>query len=293
MPLKLLGTKTMAIFTTTDNVSGLLPEDYGALIVQPVEAASIALQVSTVIATGSHTFRAPIVTDDGDAAWYSEGADLSGEGAKFDELEVTPAKVGRVVPISNELADDSSPDAAQQVGNSLARAIATQIDRAYFGALPSPAPSGLGALTDVPTVYAGTTWTNTDPFAEAITTAEASGGEIRFFVANPVDYLSMLQIKKQVGSNEPLLGIDATQPTRRTVLGVPLLSSKEVEAGTVWGIDPRYSLVILRKDVTLETSRERYFETDMTAVKATMRAGFGFSHQKALTKISKTAAPAG
>jgi hypothetical protein len=65
-------------------------------------------------------------------------------------------------------------------------------------------------------VYAGTTWTNTDPFAEAITTADAEGGLIRFFVANPADYLAMLQIKKQTGSNEPLLGIDANQATRRT-----------------------------------------------------------------------------
>jgi hypothetical protein len=58
----------MAIFTTTPDVSGLLPEDYGALMVQPVEQASIAMQVTTVIATDANTFRAPVVTDDGDAA---------------------------------------------------------------------------------------------------------------------------------------------------------------------------------------------------------------------------------
>jgi HK97 family phage major capsid protein len=282
----------MAIFTTTPDVSGLLPEDYGALIVQPVEQASIAVQVTTVIATDANTFRAPVVTGDGDAAWYGEGADLTGDGAEFDELEVTPSKVGRVVRISNELADDSSPEAAEQVGNSIARAIATQIDRAFFGNLASPAPKGLASLTDVPTVYAGTTWTNTDPFAEAITTADAEGGLIRFFVANPADYLAMLQIKKQTGSNEPLLGIDASQATRRTVLGVPLLSSKHVAVGTVWGIDPRFALTILRKDVTLETSRDVYFDKDMTAVKATMRAGFGFPHHRSLVKISKTARPA-
>ncbi|WP_416403467.1 hypothetical protein [Arthrobacter sp. LFS091] len=39
------------------------------------------------------------------------------------------------------------------------------------------------------------------------------------------------------------------------------------------------------------TKSSGYFETDRTAVKATMRAGFGFPHHKALVKISKTTEP--
>jgi HK97 family phage major capsid protein len=279
----------MTIFTTTDDVSGLLPADYGDLVVRPVEEQSVALQVSNTIVTTSHEWHVPIITDDASAKWATEGDDLSGTEPVFAELKVTPAKVGNVIAISNELADDSSPEATEQVGRSIGRAIARKIDEAYFGALPVPAPAGLESLTgaNAPTeVGGGLAWGNLDPFAIAIGLAEAEGATLKYFVANPADYLTLMQLKRETGSNEPLLGLDATAATKRLLLGVELKSSRFVAPGTVWGIDPQFSNVILRKDVTVETSRERYFETDRTAVKATMRAGFAFTHPKALIKIT-------
>lgn len=276
----------MSIFTTSDNVSGLLPEDYGALVVRPVEELSVALRVSTIVATERNTYRIPIVTEDGSAAWYTEGQDLTGDGPTFDEIEVTPAKVGRVVLVSTELADDSTPEASGEVGRSIARAISTEIDKAYFGDLAAPAPKGLAAAAAVPAVSGA--WGNTDVFAHAMSIAEAAGGRIRFFVTSPADMLTLLMVKKQEGSNEPLLGQDPTQPAVRTILGATLLASPAVAQGTIWAIDPEFSRVVLRKDVTIETSRESHFTTDQVAVKAVMRVGFAFPHPKALVKITET-----
>lgn len=275
----------MAMFTTTTDVSGILPDDYGALIVQPVARQSIALQVSTVIGTDSHTFRQPILTEDANAAWYGEGQEITADDPTLAEIETTPSKVAGLTIISNELADDSSPEAAELVGNSIARSIARRVDEAYFGDLAAPAPSGLESLTTATEVPAGTAWENTDPFADAIAYADLEGSTITNFVANPVDYRTLMKLKRQADSNEPLFGLDATSGTRRLILGVPMLASEYVEPGTIWGIAREFSHVIMRRNVTIETSRDVKFTSDQTVVKSTMRVGFAFPHPKALVKI--------
>lgn len=113
------------------------------------------------------------------------------------------------------------------------------------------------------------------------------------FVANPADALVLAKLKDETGSNRPLLGIDATAPTKRNVLGVPLLTSPGVRVGSVWGIPKARAFVVRRQDVTLAVDRSAYFTSDRTAIKATLRVGFGFPRPAALQRVllSSTAVP--
>src|SRR5688500_10314757 len=98
----------MPLYTAGANAA-FLPDQIGALIVRPVEQASVAIQVSTLVNTPSHTFRIPVVADDPNAAWTAEGAEIAPSDAVLDEEEVTPAKLAALSIISRELAEDSSP----------------------------------------------------------------------------------------------------------------------------------------------------------------------------------------
>lgn len=278
----------MTMLTSTTDVSGITPDQYGALIVQPVQAASVAFQVSALIATSSTRFQVPIITADPSAAWVVEGGTISESDATLDELTITPTKVAGITPITSELASDASPDAARIVGQGLARDIATTVDSAYFGNLIAPAQAGLESLTTQNDVVAGTTWANLDAFAEAIADAEQKGAMVSSFVANPADALILAQLKDETGSNRPLLGIDPTVPTRRLIYGVPLLVSSAVTVGTVWGIPRDRSLLVLRNDTTIEVDRSVYFATDRIAVRAILRIGFGFPHEAAIQKVKLT-----
>lgn len=135
-----------------------------------------------------------------------------------------------------------------------------------------------------------TAWADLDPFAEAISISQANNGIISAFVASPGDALALMTLKSQTDSNVPLLGTDATSATTRRILGVPLLVSKHVEPGVIWGLDKRFVTIALRKDVDIDVSRERHFETDETAIKGVMRLDWAFTHPKALVRI--TLAPA-
>ena len=269
----------------TNGASILTPEEVSTLLVLPAMGASIAAQVSTVVHTGSKDFRLPIVQQDPTAAWVAEGQEISPSDATLAELTVTPSKVAGLSIITNELANDSTPEAAAVVGDGLARDIARKVDAAYFGTTAPNAPAGLGSLTAVSVVDTGTAIANTDVYAEALSKAEQVGATITSFVANPADALALAKVKKATGSNEPLLGNDPTSPTSRTILGVPLYVSPAVAAGTIWGIDKARSYVIVREDASVEADASPYFTSDRTAIRATMRVGFGFPHPAALVRL--------
>lgn len=269
----------------TGGTHGILPDDIGALVVQPVRQKSIALRVASVVTTISHEYRVPVLKGDGGAAWVAEGAEIPLTDAEMDEIVVVPSKVAGLRAISRELAEDSAPSAQAIVGEAVAQAIANAVDAAFFGNTTDNGPSGLLSVTGVQAVDTGGTIASTDPFAEALSLAENEGAAITSFVANPATVLQLAKVKKQTGSNEPLLGYDASQPTQRQVLGVPLIPSAAVAVGDVWAIPQAKVIVVLRDDVRLDIDRSRYFETDRVGIKATMRVGTAFPHAAAIVRL--------
>ncbi|NLV77780.1 MAG: phage major capsid protein [Rhodococcus sp.] len=289
----------MALYTTSDTVAGILPDTIGALIVQPVTAMSVAMEVADVIPTKSTKYRVPVVTDDPSAAWVAEGGEIPATDAVLDEIEVIPSKVAGLSIISRELATDSTPEAQQIVGNGLARDIAKKVDAAFFGTnitddgppivRDAARPLGLLDVTGYQSVDTSGTITNTDPFAEALSKAETVGATVTSFIAHPDTVLTLAKVKKADGSNEPLLGNDPTAPTKRTVLGVPLYSSPAVAAGDIWAIPRDRVQVVLRDNVTLDVDGSAYFTSDRIALRATMRVGFAFPHAAAIVRLHDVA----
>lgn len=277
----------MTLLTATSgSTHGLLPDQIGALITTPVRQASIALQVATVASTDSHEYRVPVVLGDAGVAWTPEGSEITPSDAEFEEIIVVPNKVAGLSIISRELANDSAPSAQQLVGEGLAQSLASKIDAAFFADTTANGPDGLLSVTDAQVVDTGAGIANTDPFAAALSKAETVGAQVTSFVAHPNTVLTLSKVKKQTGSNEPLLGYDASQPTRRQVLGVPLLSSPAVAEDDVWAIPQSRIVVVLREDVTLAVDTSAYFSSDRVGIRATMRVGFAFAHPEAVVRLT-------
>lgn len=273
---------------TTSTAPALTPEQVGALLVQPVINGSVAAQLSTVVNIGSTTYRIPLVTADPSAAWVAEGAEITPSDASTDELEVTPSKVAGLSIISRELADDSSPSAQQVVGDGIARDISRKVDAAYFDAdgVVTNGPSGIESVAADMAVahYATGGPTNLDWAAEALSLSEQAGGNLTYFVTDPATALKVAQLKVQTGSNAPLLS-----DRGRNVLAVPLLVSPSVVAGTIYGVDSRFSQLIVRDGSRIEVDRSVFFTSDRVAVKGTMRVGFAFPNPGTLVKITASA----
>jgi len=273
------------------NISAITPDQIESLIIRPVAAASIAMQVASLITTNATDTRIPRVMSDPTAAWVAENAEIGASDPTVDDIVITPAKLAGLTVLSNESVADSNPAAGTIVGDGLTRDIARKLDIAFFGAKGADTvrPAGLEDLVGFNSIDPGSAWADLDPFAEAIADAEGLGLNVDAFVANPADALILAQLKESATSNRPLLGADPTSATRRLLQGVPLLVSSAVTVGTVWGLPKLRAVVVRRNDVDLQVDKSAYFTSDRTAIRAIMRVGFGFPHAAAIQKIKLTA----
>lgn len=276
----------MAITTGSAN-QAFLPQAAGKLIVQPALAASIAAQVSTVVNTGSGTFRIPIVSADPTAAWTPEGTAIDASDPTLAELAVVPKKLAGLVVVSRELIEDSNPASAEVIGQGLARDIAKKLDAAFFANTTANGPSGLLSLTTSTATETETSFDTLDSFASAMFTVEGIGANVDSWITSPAEALALTTLKElSTGSNKPLLGADPTQQTARSVYGRPLYVSSAVGTKTAWGVPRDRVFLVVRSDARIEVDRSAFFTSDQVAVKATMRVGFGFPHPLAIVKVS-------
>ncbi|POH67628.1 phage major capsid protein [Cryobacterium zongtaii] len=280
----------MANSSTLKSYLGI--SEAGPLIVQPVERESLALRLTTVVHTGGGTFRFPRITTDPSAAWIAENAEITVSEATADEVPVIPKKVAGLSIISNELANDTSPEAAGVIGDGLARDIARRVDQAFFGTAPANTNVQPGGLE-----YLGTTVENIDAdpsagiaaYIDALAAAEALGVTLSAFVTDPTTARALAKLTTGTGSNLPLFGVGATNGIERNVLGVPLHVSPYVLPGTAWGIPSDRVFAVLRDDVSLDIDKSVFFTKDQTAIRGIMRVGFGFVQPEAVIKIKAAA----
>ncbi len=278
----------MPMYTTQPGNAGILPHDYGELVVQPFMKMSVAAQVSTVLQTSLNEYHLPVVLADPSASWVAEGDEIAPSIGMLAELIVRPRKVAGLTIISNELADDSSPAAAEVVGAGLARDIARRVDEAFFGDGNGSGvqPQGVGALVNASEYVDAAAFDNLDFAAEAIAKAEAVGATVSHFVSGPETALALAKVKAGAGSNAPLLGQDATAATARQILGVPLLVSPAVAPITLWAFAKDRVFTVIRRGATVEADRSVLFTSDRTAVKATMRCAFGWAHERSIVRVA-------
>lgn len=282
--------------TLTTGTAGplLTAEQVESLLIKPVLAASVALNplCSRVLRPTASSLRLPAVTADPTAAWVAEGAEIPISDLMTAEINVVTRKVAGLSVVTSELAEDSSPEATAEVGRGLARDIARKVDAAFFGdgtVNGGEQPDGLASLTigagAVQDIAAGAAPTDLDAFAEAQMFAANIGAQLTAFVTNPTTALVLANMKEATGSGKPLLQPDPTQPTRRMIFGVPLLTSPEATVGTIWGLPADRVVTAVRRDADVPADRSVFFTSDRVAVRATCRVGFGFPHTAALVRI--------
>lgn len=260
-------------------------------LVKPLESLAAIALCSTIVRTrGASALRIPITAATPTASFVNEGAEIPVTDADLDELILTPRKLAGLSVITSELAQTSTPQAADIVGGGLARDIAKKLDMGAFGNLPAPAPAGLAALSGVQAVTAhvsGGKLTDFDWAAEAESLSALAGGNITHWVAAPD--AALLVATTPLGGTGGLMSAlqpDPTLPTRRQVLGRPLIVSPAVASRTIWGIDNARSFLAIAEEVTLESDRSVYFTSDKIAIRAKLRVCYGWPEPATIVKIT-------
>lgn len=265
--------------------------EVGDLVITPVRAQGLAFNeaIARTVTTEAASFRVPRLTDDIEATWVAEGAEIPVSSAQADELIIVPSKIAAMTSISRELASDTTPNSREVVGESVAASLATAIDKAFVVGYPTPpagqlplAPFGLGNLTTCQTVDADPA-SGLDAYIDAAALIEQVGATPTAVVVGPATATALAKLGATAAGSALLP--TARVAGARELLGLPLFVSRHVQAGTAWMVDASRIYSVLREDVDLVFDASRYLEYDTIAIRAIARVGFGFVHPESVVKI--------
>ncbi|MCT1639740.1 phage major capsid protein [Dietzia cinnamea] len=272
--------------------------DLAAPLVERILKRSVAAQMSTSLRTLDNGITIPIVDSDATATWTAEGAEIVQSVPNLRSLKVKTGKLAGIVPITGEAIRSRRLDLLQIASRSLVRDMSGKLDAAFFGDVADPAPDGIGSLgTDVVTIQAES-GDNLDALIDAVTILLDSGYDATDVAMAPGTLGRLAKVKKGTGSNESLLGPDATlggvldadqldgTNAGRAVLGLAPRVSRHVPEGQFVVVDRGQTYTALTGEPVLDTSEHAEFTKDTVLIRALQSAGFGFPHADALVRVA-------
>jgi len=260
------------------------PADYGQLVNLAVQSKSVAFQAATVFSTDKVKVNFPLWVSDPTVAWYNELDTITATDGTTGEVVVTPSKTAGITRASNELADDTDPAIADQIGAALANQIAEAVDTAWLANTTAKANNGLLSLTySAVDTGAIASVASLDPFIDAQFAAEAVGAELTSWVMHPTVAKQLSKIKVQTGSQQTLL---QRVEDGLVVSGLPVFVSPKVDALTLaWGIPKARVVTVIRKRTEVATSKDSGFANDAVDIRAIARVGFAFLQPASVVRL--------
>jgi HK97 family phage major capsid protein len=271
--------------------AALTPVESANFVLDHLAAQAVGLRSGfTLIRTTADQLNIPHTTGDGTASWTSENAAITDGTVGGEVITAIPRKLAALQISSNEVLQDSNPDVIATVEARLMRAMANKLDLGFYqGSGTPPEITGLKNVAGIQSVDMGTngaSFTNLDPFADAIGGLETENANATAIVMHPRSWKALLKLKEQTtGNNKPLLQESAgagTAGVQRSLYGIPVYLSSQVSitetqgsssvASSVYVYDAPRILAVARLDVRLELNNGGvYFESDQTAIRAISR----------------------
>lgn len=269
----------------------LSPAETWDLVTEPTIGQSIARDIAQVVRMRGPSIRIPTLTDLPEPAWVPEAAKIPVGDLTFSEQTIVPQKLGVIVPITEELERDSNPEATRLVGQSIGAAFYEKLDEALVhGATLADGATipGLATAVPAPTLVAVADSWDPGDFTAGMAVAEARGTRVNVWLMNPADKTEVINMAITMAGAAAMLGVNTAGAERATMLGVPIVTTPQVPAGTIYGIPTNRVVIAVRDDLETVIDRSFLFDTWSLAVRAVLRVGVGFTDPAAIAKMVLT-----
>lgn len=272
--------------TTTTSEYAWRP-DQTAFHAADVVPESLILQTSTVAGQieGDKPSLHVAYVDDADATFTDEADEIDESDPDLAEVLVHTAKITQLVPLSNE--QYSQEGTAQQLSQSVGRAIVKRADQAYLAQLaPTPPavhpPAGLLHIPDV--VEGEEILDNLDALVDLIAELEAEGSTPSHIVTDPRGWAQLRKLKTGTDYNSSLLGAGTTDAVPM-LLSLPLLVNRWAPPFSGMVLD-RTAVVSAVGQVKIATSEHAMFRSDGVLIRATWRIGWNIVRPNRIGKFT-------
>lgn len=225
--------------------------------------------------------RIPYVSEDVDADFVAEGAEIPEASPELDELVVPTRKVGTLSVISREAY--SHDGVGGLLTDSLQRSVTTKADRVFIAnPVTTGQPTG---LVNHPGITDGGQITPSDFSAilTAIATIAAKGSRPSAIITGYDTWATILGAAYSDGT--PKLSPDQANAPSPLLYGLPVILNTAVPADTLLIMD-KTQVLVSTTTVQVATSTERYFERDSIGVRVSIRLGFGILHPDRIAKLT-------
>lgn len=275
--------------TTTANPE-LLREQVQAILVQPLEAASVVLAAGPrIFDTDGNAIRIPKLVGSSEPGWIGEGELIPEHDVDFDEVKLMPndrKSVKTLIRFSNELARQSVIGLDQTLRARLVRDVAAKLDDAFL--LGDGTAGSVTGIVNQPGVQAGTLdLTDLDTLHDAMALAHAAEVTPNRWFLSGADYFAVRKLKTTDGKY--LLQPAVTQGSPTTLLGVPATITNKLPQGTA--VLANMAEVAVARDLnpTVKILDQRYAEYDEMAIRVVARYDLGLLHPEGVVVLTAAA----
>ena len=286
--------KVKTVLTTgTDSLGGYtLPKPLFNTLIEEADVAPMFSQRVTVLPMSTKTLDiTELVKDDANPNVTDtvEGASKDETAAAFAKTILTAFKQASVLPLTDELIDDSNFDLMSILIARFGAQIGRKIDNLILNGNDTTQPEGLFTNTVIEAAAIETA--GALDFDDIITAMYSVVPEHRsdgVWMINTQEVAALRLLKDGDGRYMWSDPIAPGQPA--TLHGYPVLESRFVPAGELMFGDLKQYWLGMRQEATIRVSNEARFEEDQTVIRAVLRVAGKVGFTAAFKKIKVTAA---
>ena len=235
-------------------------EEWARYILDRLSISSVVLRAGArQVRTRAPKLHIPRFTSDGSAGWYEELEPINEGSPTGDDLEFNPKKCASIARLSNEVVADADAGSINSIGDKIMQAVGLTVDRALLVGAGGKQPVGvLGQIVqNVPGDVA-----DYDNTVDAISEITQHGGTPDTMFVAPADWKALLKLRDQV--DRPLIAPDVVEAAAPRFVSLAIYSTPALPAGTAIVCQVDEIIACIRRDASVEMSREAEFVSDAT-----------------------------
>jgi HK97 family phage major capsid protein len=267
----------------------LLADQVAALLVSPLEAASVVLSSAPRIFDTAGVLRIPKLTASSAVGFVAEGGLISdSHDTTFDEVVLMPTERKSIKVIeryTNELVRQSVIGIDSVLKSRLTKVVSDKLDTALL--LGDGSSDTITGIVHQPGVTTGD-FDPTDPDSLLDAIGLLTALEVvpnRWFI-NGLDFITLRKVKETVSSAKYVLEPDLTVDATYRLFGIPVTVTNKLSPGQAVLAD--MSNVAVARDVSPSVTvlTERYAEYDEVGLRVVTRYDLGLLHPEAVAVLT-------
>lgn len=275
----------------TGNIAELLNDQVAALLVQPLEAASVVLSSGVRIFDTAGQLRIPKLTGSSAVGFVGENEEIpSTHATTFDEVVLMPTdrkSIKVIERFSRESVRQSVIGLDAVLKARLLKVVGDQLDTALLtGDGTDDSITGIIEQDDVQTAELDVT--DADSLLDAIGKAVAAEVTPNRWFLNGEDFIELRKLKEATDSSKYLLEADVTRDATYRLFGIPVTVTNKLDPGVAVLADT--SNIAVARDVapSITVLTERYAEWDQIGLRVTTRYDLGLLHPEAVIVLTES-----